>query len=452
MQRGWRSGLWQSTSFRLAVVQAGFLLLAMTGAGVAMSVITRGVAERELRSRIMLESNAIIAELRGEGVEEAAAAVRSRAARPGALEYLLIDSTGRHLAGDLPNSPSSGWHHMLVAHGNMASDMIAYSVAAPGGARLTVGDDLAPAQDLADALLRSLLFWGGLALCLGLGFGIWATRRSLGRMQLLGRTLDEVSAGDLSARVPGVDVRGDDLDLVGRGINAMLDRIALLVQAQRRVSADVAHELRNPLALVRQRIARAATAEDPADRALALAAADASIGDALRLFDAMLRLAEIEAGSARQRFALFDLGERVELVSDAYRADIENAGRSLDIDLAPAVMLVGDSDLVGLAVANLFDNAIKHTPPGASIKVRVACIGGQPVLGFRDEGPGMSAAEFARVVEPFARLDVARSTSGAGLGLAIVAAVMRLHGGRFERVEAGGGLHLQCRFEAPRAS
>jgi signal transduction histidine kinase len=448
MQRGWRDALWRSTSFRLAVVQAGFLLLAMTGAGIAMSVITRGVAERELRSRITLESNAIIAELRGEGVAEAAAAVRSRAARPGALEYLLVDGAGRHLAGDLPDSNASGWHRMSVAHRNATSDLIAYSASVPGGARLTVGDDLTPARDLADALLRSLLFWGGLALGLGLAFGIWATRRSLGRMQVLGRTLEEVSAGDLSARVPGVVARGDDLDLVGRGVNAMLDRIGLLVQAQRRVSADVAHELRNPLSLVRQRIGQAAAADNAKDRETALTAADKAIEDSLRLFDAMLRLAEIEAGSARQRFAPFDLGERVELVTDAYRADIENAGRALEITLAPAVMIVGDSDLIGLAVSNLLENAIKHTPPGASIKVGLMVRDGRAVLSIEDKGPGMTAAEFAHVVEPFARLDLARSTSGAGLGLAIVAAVIRLHGGTFERVDAAHGLHLRCQFGA----
>ncbi len=446
MQRGWPDTFWRSTSFRLAVVQAGFLLLAMTGAGVAMSIITRGVAERELRSRISLESNAIIAELRGEGVAEAAAAVRSRAARPGALEYLLVDGAGRHLAGDLPDSKGSGWHRMSVAHRDATSDLIAYSVSVPGGARLTVGDDLAPARDLADALLRSLLLWGSLALCLGLGFGIWATRRSLGRMQVLGRTLEEVSAGDLSARVPGVAVGGDDIDLMGRGVNAMLDRIALLVQAQRRVSADVAHELRNPLSLVRQRIGQAAAADNASDRGAALTAADEAIDEALRLFDAMLRLAEIEAGRARQRFAPFDLGERVELVTDAYRADIEHAGRIFEISLAPAVTLFGDSDLVGLAVSNLLENAVKHTPPGARITVRLEAHDGRPVLSVEDGGPGMSAAEFTRVVEPFARLDLARSTSGAGLGLAIVAAVMRLHGGSLVRVDSPRGLHLRCQF------
>jgi signal transduction histidine kinase len=111
-------------------------------------------------------------------------------------------------------------------------------------------------------------------------------------------------------------------------------------------------------------------------------------------------------------------------------------------------MLVGDSDLIGLAVSNLLENAVKHTPPGAKITVRLEVANGQSALSFEDGGPGLSAAEFARVVEPFARLDLARSTSGAGLGLAIVAAVMRLHGGSLERVEARQGLHLRCQFGA----
>lgn len=447
MQRGWADTLWRSTSFRLVVVQAGFLLLAVAGASVAMFVITRGVAERELRTRITLESNALTSELTNEGIGGAAAAVRWRAMRPGALEYLLTDSTGHRLAGDLPDTNNIGWHRMSIRNHGENAELLAYSVSVPGGARLTVGDDLAPARDLADALLRSLLFWGVLALLLGLGLGIWATRHSLARMDVLGRTLENVSAGDLSARVPTRSLRGDDLDDVGLRVNAMLDRIALLVQAQRRVSADVAHELRSPLTLLRQRIGQAASAENEEDRSKALAAADAAIDDALRLFDAMLRLSEIEAGSARQRFAEVDLGERVELITDAYRADIEAAGRTLETWFQSGAIVFGDADLIGLAVANLLENAMKHTPSGAKIVVRVNVDDGCCILAFEDRGPGMSADEFARVVEPFARLDVARSTSGAGLGLAIVAAVMRLHHATFERIESATGLTLNCRFQ-----
>lgn len=265
-------------------------------------------------------------------------------------------------------------------------------------------------------------------------------------MDVLRHTLQNVSAGDLSARVPVADRRSDDLDLVGHRVNDMLDRIALLVQSQRRVSADVAHELRSPLTLVRQRIGQATSARRANDRFSALAAADTAIDDALRLFDAMLRLAEIEAGSARQRFGIVDLGERAELICDAYRADIEAAGRAFETSFEPGAMVFGDADLLGLAVSNLLENAIKHTPDNSKITVRVHCRDDVCVLEFEDGGPGMSSDAFARVVEPFARLDIARSTSGAGLGLAIVAAVMRLHDATFDQIGSEAGLNLICRF------
>ena len=446
MRRGWIDTLWRSTSFRLAVVQGGFLLVALTGAGVAMFVITRDVAERELRTRITLETNALTSELTGEGIGGAAAAVRWRAMRPGALEYLLTDSSGHRLAGDLPDTGRTGWHRVLISRRSEHAELLAYSISVPSGARLTVGDDLAPARDLADSLLRSLLFWGGLALLLGLSLGIWATRRSLARTAVLGRTLEDVSAGDLSARVPTRPGRGDDLDVVGHRINAMLERIASLVQSQRRVSADVAHELRSPLTLLRQRIGQAASAVTAEDRRIALVAADAATDDALQLFDAMLRLAEIEAGSARQRFATFDLSERVELVTDAYRADIEAAGRTLETSFENDATIFGDADLVGLAVSNLLENAIKHTPARAKIAVRVDVRDELCLLVVEDGGAGMSASDFVRVVKPFARLDTARSTSGAGLGLAIAAAVMRLHDAEFERAESAAGLKLISSF------
>lgn len=447
MRRGWADTLWRSTSFRLALVQAIILSVALAGAGIAVSVITRDVAERDLRARIELESSAVLSELSGEGLNEAAAAVRARAMRPGALEYLLVDPAGRHIAGDLPDTGSApGWRHIEVRHRNETASLLTYSVSVKGGARLVVGDDLKPARNLANALLRALLIWGGGALLLGLALGIWATRRALARMSALGRTLERVSAGDLSERTQVAVAGGDDIDLVARRVNAMLDRIGQLVQSQRRVSADVAHELRSPLTLVRRSIARAEAASNVSERVAALAAADAAVGDALRLFDAMLRLAEIEAGNARQRFTRIDLGSQVFLIVDAYRADIEAAGRALETDIAGAVSVWGDPDLLGLAVSNLLENAMKHTPAGARIAVAISRHAGRCWLDIEDGGAGMSAAEFSRAVAPFTRLDAARSTTGAGLGLAIVAAVMRLHDADFEHVDKSGGLHLRCSF------
>ncbi|MEQ1617460.1 MAG: HAMP domain-containing sensor histidine kinase, partial [Terricaulis sp.] len=202
------------------------------------------------------------------------------------------------------------------------------------------------------------------------------------------------------------------------------------------------HDLRTPLTHVRQKLEVAAASPDPAAAQEAIRLAQNEIDGILRTFAAMLRLSEIEAGSARSRFAALDLVSLVERVVDAYRPDIEAAGQTLRVDLDDAAPVNGDDDLVAQALANLIENAMRHAGADATILVRLRSRPTETRLEVADNGPGVSADDRGRILEPFIRLDKSRSTPGAGLGLAIVAAIARLHDAGLVLENAAPGLRV----------
>ncbi|MBC7668382.1 MAG: HAMP domain-containing histidine kinase [Gemmatimonadaceae bacterium] len=441
------SQLWRSTSFRISLIHAALLAAAIIGAVSGGWIATRGAAEREAHDRIALEVHAVTLEIQAEGLKAAGDAVMARAERPGALEYRLVDSTGRHVAGDLTDlGPKEGWRRLDFdgsAPGLEGKDrLLILTQRLPDGARLTVGEGLGRAEALRDTLFRTLLLWGGLALALGLAAGLYLTHRALERMNALVRTVRAVADGNLAARASDARPEGDDIGQLATGVNQMLDRIDVLVAAVRRVSADVAHDLRTPLSHVRQRLDTATTAATPELRNAALQSAKDGIDRAMRMFDAMLRLAEIDAGAARARFATVDLADLTDRVADAYRAELEASGRTLLVQVAGSLVVEGDADLLTQALANLLENVLKHSRAGAAVQVRLVEKREGIRLSVEDDGPGIPPEMFEVAVRPFSRLDPARAAPGTGLGLAIAAGVARLHGGRLLLEDARPGLRV----------
>jgi signal transduction histidine kinase len=166
----------------------------------------------------------------------------------------------------------------------------------------------------------------------------------------------------------------------------------------------------------------------------------------LRTFDAILRLAEIDSGAARTRFAPVDLSALVERVADAYRPDIEAEGREFVLGPTEHSVVTGDVDLLAQALANLIENAMHHSPRGSPIRLSSRSLQGESRIEVEDKGPGIPASERAHVLEPFARLDASRSTPGSGLGLSIVSAIARLHGGQIILEDAMPGLRASLRL------
>ena len=250
---------------------------------------------------------------------------------------------------------------------------------------------------------------------------IWFFSRTERRIVAIDKALDAVAAGDLRRRLP-VGSASDDLDRVAQAVNRMLDQLDDTMEGLRQVSADIAHDLRTPLSRLRTTLEGM---EGPATKD-ALEQLDSII----HVFHSILQIAQIEAGSPRGRFAPIDLAVLCRTVEELYQPILEDDGRpfSVEICAAAATWVAGDRDLLMHMIANLLDNAVRHTPPETGIAIRLVHKPiGQLLLEVTDRGPGVPEAERDKVFRRSYRLERSRNSEGSGLGLCLVAAVVSLH-------------------------
>lgn len=449
MPLGVISQLLRSTVSRLVALNALLLVISMVAGALGGWIATRGVVEREARNRIELESHVIAVEADRGGLDRALAMIRTKAERPGSPEYYLIGPEGRTLIGDLQVVPrETGWHFAdqpSPRPGIEGVHLLALTQRLPDGSLLIVGEDMERSEAIRDAVFGATLIAGGIALVFGIVAGLFATRQTLRQMKRINVTVRAVEGGDLSARTGAPVHARTDLDQLALAIDRMLDQIDTLVATIRRVSAEVAHDLRTPLTRVRHAVETALAQPDGEKRTAALGRAMAGLDEALRLFSAVLELAEIDAGNARARFEPIDLAEIVDRVVDAYRAEIEASGRHISVR-SVRTAVAGDADLLARALANLIENALKYSREHARIDVSVTEHAGTVTMAVADDGPGVTDGEVEEMLRPFGRLDRARRKSGNGLGLAIADAVARLHRGTLTFARLQPGLAVEIRL------
>ena len=447
------SRLLTSTGLRLAVLQTVLLVIAFIVGGVLVKLGIMFAYRQEVQAGILRRVDAITATETLDGAAAAATAMARLVHQPGGLEYRLEDRSGRALAGDLPPTGARpGWTYLdwddAPIPGYPFQDLLVYVIRLPDGAVLTVGQDLSAESRLKHALKNMLLWCGGLGGAVGLGLS-YLGRGAVRRIDSLAATARAVSAGDMRVRAPVREALvHDDVDDLAISFNIMLDEIATLVSRVRWVSTDIAHDLRTPLTHVRQKLEliQRAPGADPEIRAAAQEI-DGDVDDLLRRFDAMLRLAEIENGAGLDGQGRIDLAELTGRIVDAYRPDLEESGRRLQVALAPAP-LAGDADLIGQAIANLIENALRHTPMGALIRVAVARLDDRAVISVSDDGPGIPEDQREAVLQRFHRLEASRTTPGLGLGLPIVTAIAKRHGATLTLSDADPGLTAALAFPA----
>jgi signal transduction histidine kinase len=315
------------------------------------------------------------------------------------------------------------------------------------GVLLAVGTDLRQIGDLKEAIATAFLWTVGLAGVLGISGGALLSRAFLRRVDTIARTAEAIIGGDLGRRVP-MRGTGDDLDRLAGTLNRMLDRIAILMDSLRQVSTDVAHDLRTPLSRLYQRLEDArAHARSMADYEASI---DAALGEAqglLETFSALLRIAQVEGASPRAGFIEVNLTAVAEAVSDAYRLDAEEADHQLIATIAEGVVVSGDQELLTQTLANLVENALRHTPPSTHIRVRLES---SPETGalllVEDDGPAVAEADLPRLTDRFYRGERSRTTPGNGLGLSLVSAVAELHGAKLSLTAMKPGLRVSLAF------
>ena len=451
--------LLRTTSFRLAAL---YLLLFTASAVVLGAVVfwtTRAALDGQARARIQAEVASLRDEYQAGGLPRLVAAAEARERGAGALDYLVQGANGARLAGEIaPIGRHLGWLRIDAVEtddGRGERELVrALAVPLGGGVVAAVGDDFARIAEAEEAILRAFAWAIGATVLLGAGGGAWLSHLFLKRVGAIGRVAEAIIEGDLARRVP-VRGTGDDLDRLAATLNRMLDRIAALMESLRQVSNDIAHDLRTPLSRLGQRLEDArAHASSVADYERAVEGAAAEAEALLGTFAALLRIAEVEAGAQRAAFRRVELSRLAETVADAFAPVAEDEGRALRAEIAPGVSVQGDQELLTQMLANLVENALRHTPLGSHIGVLLDAHppgdpASGPVLAVEDNGPGVPEGERGRVLRRFHRLEQSRTTSGSGLGLSLVAAVAELHGARLDLANAGPGLRVSVAFPAP---
>ncbi|MCK8783228.1 HAMP domain-containing histidine kinase [Roseomonas sp. NAR14] len=433
----------RSAGFRFALLFAALF----AGSAVALAAMlwwgTAGALNRQTDAAVRADVLALTERWRETGPTGLAESIDERLAGDVENEtiYLLVDPEGRKLAGNLDRWPgnlpaSEQWSQREIDREGLRAEARLRVENLPGGYRLLVGRDVEERERLRELLLEALIWSAGAVLAFAL-LGAWLVRRALEKRLLpTYATAAAIAGGDLGSRVP-LSGRGDEFDRLASTMNAMLDRIARLMDGVRGVSDAIAHDLRTPIARARGRLEEALiTASHEEDLRGAVERGIADLDGVTRVFQALLRIAEAEAGSRRAAFAPVDLSPLLADAAEYYAAEAEARGQQLQTDLPPELTLDGDRDLLIQAVANLLDNAVKFTPPGGTVRLEAATGGGVLRVAVTDEGPGIAAADRLRAGERFFRADAARTTPGSGLGLSLVQAVAHLHGGTLELLDA----------------
>jgi signal transduction histidine kinase len=311
----------------------------------------------------------------------------------------------------------------------------------PGGYHLLVGRDVTRFKNLESLFWYGLLGASGTILLLGVLSG-WLVRRSLlAEVDDINRTASAIVDGDLSRRLT---VRGDahELDALEQTINRMLEQIEQLLQGVRNVSNAIAHDLRTPLAELRSRLEELSVTRPASQEVFAqIEGAVADVDRVIGMFNALLRLAEMDTGARRSGFVQVDIVKVAAEAAEFYQPVAELKGVKLSFRCAGARTVAGDPLLLAQAVGNLIDNALKYAPRNGSITVTAAQRAGDAVeISVSDNGPGIPESERGRVSQRFYRGDASRGTPGVGLGLSLVEGVAKLHGGALELADNRPGL------------
>lgn len=458
---GTRPSLLRSTPFRLALTFAFLFVLAFILSG----AIVYQLMSAELAGRLdeaIQETYSVVAVTYSENdLEDLIAAVNSHAALSPKKEQLfsLTDPDGNHLAGnftaaDLPD----GFSMFAATMPGVPADTIyrAYS-GLVGGKNLTVAFSLSETEDLEEIVLMSF-GWATLIITgLAVAGGALLASRVQRRLDAIAATMVDVSHGRLDARIPLIG-NGDDIDDVSAQVNAALDRLSALVGGMREVSANIAHDLKTPLnrlqMILESAADKTASGHEVSGHEVSgdLAEARAESLQINETFDALLRIAQIEAGARKARFVDLDVGRVIETLGEIYADVAEDDGKSLSAKAPPGdeCLVHGDRDLLMQMFANLVENALRHCPGGTAIELLVSRRGDRVLAEVADNGPGIPVEEREKVFQRLYRLDSSRSTPGSGLGLSLVRAIADLHGASVALEDRNPGLAVVVGFPAAR--
>jgi signal transduction histidine kinase len=406
----------------------------------------------EAREEILRDDATRLTELfRRDGVDWLTSYINARVGMQIAYErtLLLTDSHYRRLAGNLAAWPAgipdkAGMNAVIADLAGRPTHTLLVETTLPGDYHLLVGRNLALFLPLERRFTYGLIGAVTLLFVVGMAGAIFIRRSLLTRVQGIRQAVSGIMQGDLRQRLP--TARSDDeLDTLSQTLNGMLDHIEHLIRGISNVSNSIAHDLRTPLAELRSRLEELSlTRPAPAETFAEIDAAVADVDRVMRIFNALLRLAEIDTGARRSGFVRVDAAAVAAEVVEFYEPAAEQKGVAFSFRTAGDAAVAGDPVLLAQAVSNLIDNSLKCVSERGAISV---CVGrrndGSVEIEVADNGPGISDADKPKATERFYRGDASRGTPGVGLGLSIVDAVARLHGGMLQLLDNHPGLRAQ---------
>jgi signal transduction histidine kinase len=447
--------LFRTTAFKLTAI---YLVIFTLFAGFVLGYVAwnaHRLLDDQIRSTIDAEIQGLAEQQRLGGIRRLVNVIERRSRGPGASLYLVTTPIGERLAGNVEALPPGaldrpGEREIEYARSSDAVDSPSRAIVRvfvlPAGFRLLVGRDVEERERLNSVIRRAAGWSLALVFVLGCLASWFVARRVLKRIDGMTDTAQTIMAGDLKGRL-AIAGTGDELDRLALNLNAMLDRIGELMAGMQQVSDNIAHDLKTPLTRLRNRAEEALrTAKTPDELRAAL---DGSIDEAdnlIRVFNALLMIARLETDRIQGSMDMLDLSESVSGLAELYEPMAEEVGLFLTTEVAPDLKVLGNRELIGQTLANLIDNALKYGQPEpggqGSVEVSAQRVSDRIELAVADHGAGIAEADRGRVLERFVRLDQSRTKPGFGLGLALAAGVVRLHGGQLRLEDNNPGLRV----------
>lgn len=412
--------------------------------------------------------------------------VEQRSRQPGANLYLIADANGQILTGNVqslepgvletdgwtteqfsyrrfgegelerqrnpvsdPNDTQSGQSE-VQAEGEKGHNAIALVLRLPNQMIMLVGRDLGEPERFRAVIRRALMLALGMMGLGGLLIWFFVGRAALKRIDSVSEASRRIMGGDLSGRLP-VTGTGDEFDRLSENLNSMLSRIATLNEGLKQVSDNIAHDLKTPLTRLRNRAeATLSGKHGSTDYRQALEGTITESDQLIKTFNAILMISRLEAGYSSESTSRVDLAAAVRDVVELYEPVAEEAGVTLESSVEGNFAVDGNRELIGQALSNIVDNAIKYSTDSTgkpSVRVTLERVGGEIRLTVSDNGQGIpDDADRARVTERFVRLEKSRSQPGSGLGLSLAKAIMTFHNGRLDLLPANPGLSVVMSF------
>lgn len=461
--------LFRTTPFRLTLLFLALFAAAASAFLAYIYVATAGEATRRTDQEITREMRSLAAAYDRAGMDALNQSLIERAASERPFLYLLMKPDGARISGSIAESPldkfdgTPTWNSFSVTDTDVQGRQVKHPARGlqermSGGEILFVGADIGEDEAYVVKIVRALWGAGALIIVLGLLGGVLVSRNVSRSMASLTDVVTAVRNGDLGARAP---VRGarDEFDELAEGLNEMLDRLERSMAGHRHAGDAIAHDLRSPLTRLRARLEVAyldvEAGKGNATEALAQALDDTD--GVLKTFGAVLSIARLQAAGQAPNPTNIDPAILGADIAELYEPLCEDKGIDFKAELIPDLTVRGNQEFLAQALANILDNAVKYTPTGGAIMLRVRRrSSGEVEFSVTDTGPGVPEEDRERVVQRFVRLENSRNEPGAGLGLSLVGAVAEAHGGRLELAEGPGkvgeiGPGLRVALILPRA-